>query len=58
MQEHAAITAALGLKAGEGAKLPDLAPEPNILQELQMVEDRIAGMLPTLSMFGFVNYGW
>ena len=44
MQEHAAISAALGLKTNEGAKVPDLTPEPTILQELQMVEDRIAGM--------------
>lgn len=58
MQEHAAITAALGLKAGEGGKLPDLAPEPNILQELQMVEDRIAGIIPNFKVSGIVIYGW
>ena len=44
VQEHAAISAALGLKTGDGGKMPDLMPEATILHELQMVEDRIAGM--------------
>lgn len=47
LQEHAAIHAALGLQAGDGgvssAMLRDLSPEPNILEELQLVENRIAG---------------
>lgn len=44
MQEHVAISAALGLKTAEGGKMPDLTPEATILHELQMVEDRISGM--------------
>ena len=51
LQEHAAITAALGLKPGEGGGVGALGrtftPEPTILQELQMVEERIAGKPPT-----------
>lgn len=50
-QEHAAISAALGLKPGEAGVGPHLmgglgrtfTPEPMILQELQLVEERIAG---------------
>lgn len=46
-QEHAAIHAALGLKPGEGGELGrTFTPEPTILQELQLVEERIAGPLP------------
>ena len=45
-QEHAAIHAALGLKPGEGGGLGrTFTPEPTILQELQLVEERIAGPL-------------
>lgn len=44
LQEHAVITAALGLKPGEGGGLGrTFTPEANILQELQLVEERIAG---------------
>ncbi len=47
-QEHAAIHAALGLKPGEGGGLGrTFTPEPTILQELQLVEQRIAGPLFT-----------
>lgn len=47
-QEHAAIHAALGLKPGEGGGLGrTFTPEPTILQELQLVEERIAGPLFT-----------
>ncbi|KAL0042870.1 hypothetical protein WJX79_002046 [Trebouxia sp. C0005] len=45
-REHAAIHAALGLKPGEGGELGrTFTPEPTILQELQLVEERIAGKL-------------
>ncbi|DBB11592.1 TPA: hypothetical protein ACH3X3_006983 [Trebouxia sp. C0006] len=45
-REHAAIHAALGLKPGEGGGLGrTFTPEPTILQELQLVEERIAGKL-------------
>lgn len=47
LQEHAAISAALGLKPAGGAGVGGLGrtftPEVNILQELQLVEERIAG---------------
>ena len=42
-QEHATIYAALGLKPGEGGLGRTFTPEPTILQELQLVEERIAG---------------
>lgn len=41
MQEHAVISAALGLKPGGLGRT--FTPETNILQELQLVEERIAG---------------
>ncbi len=44
LQEHAAIHAALGLKPGEGGLGRTFTPEPTILQELQLVEERIAGL--------------
>ena len=47
-QEQAAIHAARGLKPGEGGGLGrTFTPEPTILQELQLVEERIAGLLFT-----------
>lgn len=45
LQEHAVISAALGLKPGEGVGGlgRTFTPEVNIIQELQLVEERIAG---------------
>lgn len=43
LQEHAVISAALGLKPGAGGLGRTFTPETNILQELQLVEERIAG---------------
>ena len=47
LQEHAVISAALGLKPGEGVGGlgRTFTPEVSILQELQLVEERIAGCL-------------
>ena len=50
-QEQAAIHAALGLKMPLSVPHSPV-PEPTILQELQLVEERIAGLMhPLIHMF-------